>query len=425
MLDTILIDQNLHAKRWVVGLSGGVDSVVLLHLLTQVDNHPPIVALHINHQMQPEATRWESFCSDYAKTLNLAFVSRSVDVDSGGNVEEKAREARYKVFSDLCCHGDVLMLGHHQQDQTETFFYRLFRGAGVKGLAGMPKQRLVRGVMLLRPMLNVPKAIIEHYAQSQGLAFIVDPSNEDMRFDRNFIRHKLLPQVSSRWPAIDQHVTQTARRMRDAETCLMDLAKIDLANTDPLNDFEPSIDFTSLMSLSRARLDNALRFWLSSFGIRMRSKQLDVLKAEVIAAGQDAMPVLTIDGWIIRRYRTRLYLTQIESSQKMTHWKTSAPLVIEPRSYHVSIAVNENFSIRYADEIKRIKLSPKRRTQSVKQIYQALGVPPWRRLHTPWFFLHDALIAVGEYLITEAGEARFGQNFTISVQHSTDFYKKN
>ncbi|MCY4046127.1 MAG: tRNA lysidine(34) synthetase TilS [Cellvibrionales bacterium] len=424
MLDHSLIDQSLTAKRWVVGLSGGVDSVVLLHLLTQIPNHPPIVALHVNHQMQSEANQWQSFCKKQASALSVDFIGIAVDVDSAGNLEENARNARFNAFIHFCSADDVLMLGHHLQDQTETFFYRLFRGAGVKGLLGIPSKRMQGDVTIVRPLLNTARPSIENYAEHHQLAFIDDPSNKDKRFDRNFIRQAMLPMVRMRWHGVDQKITQTIARLRDAQSCLNDLAIMDLAEAEPLDGVEPSIDFMALQKFSAARVDNALRYWLNSFGLNLSAKQLAALKSEVIEAKHDANPKLIVSGCIIRRYRTRLYLTVELNASKLSVWHTDNALMVAGFLYEASHACSKKFAIRYADEVKQIKLAANRPTKNVKQVYQSLNVPPWRRAAIPWFFFQDECVAIGEYLITEAGKKLVDQNFTVSVRHSTDFSNK-
>ena len=192
-----------NAKAWHVALSGGLDSTVLLHLLVQLrktHSLPPITAVHVHHGLQAAADAWPAHCQALCKGLGVPLQVIAVQVQAGASVERAARDARYQAFTAISGAGEVLLLGQHRDDQAETLLFRLLRGAGVSGLAGMPRQRRLGAGHLCRPLLDVSRAQLESYARAQGLSWIEDPSNSQTDFSRNFLRHEVLPVLARRWP---------------------------------------------------------------------------------------------------------------------------------------------------------------------------------------------------------------------------------
>ena len=191
--------------RLLVALSGGLDSTLLLHLAVHCHGHSGAVrAVHINHQLQPNASETESFCRDLCGRLGVPLVVETVTVGSGGNsdggIEEAARKARYSALEAMVQRRDLVLMAHHGDDQAETVLFRMLRGSGVAGLAGMPFSRALGPATLVRPLLGFERAELERWARSAGLSWVDDPSNIDQRFDRNFLRHTVLPALRERWP---------------------------------------------------------------------------------------------------------------------------------------------------------------------------------------------------------------------------------
>ena len=206
------------ADRLVVGFSGGADSHSLLHALVELSRRedlPPVIALHVNHGLHEDANAWTTHCAAVASDLGVEFHERVVSVDAGASPEAQARDARYTVFESFLDAGDVLLLGHHLDDQVETVLFRLIRGAGPSGLAGIPEQRPLGRGLLVRPLLAITRAQIEDYAVFHELSFLNDSSNVDTRYDRNFLRHKVLPLIESRWPGYRSGFARSAALSRE------------------------------------------------------------------------------------------------------------------------------------------------------------------------------------------------------------------
>jgi len=194
----------------LLGLSGGLDSCVLLHLLAQMQTqlHFKLKAIHIHHGLSSSADDWLNFCKEKCNILDIEIYDIKVKINekSSLGIEGEARRLRYEAIKKK--QKGIVALGHHQNDQAETLLLQLLRGSGLKGLAGMPEFDEKRNFW--RPMLNIKKELIEKYASENNIEYIEDESNEDINFDRNFIRKKVLPLMESRYPASIETISRSA-----------------------------------------------------------------------------------------------------------------------------------------------------------------------------------------------------------------------
>ena len=188
-----------------MGLSGGRDSVALLHALAQLRGEFgfDLSALHVHHGLSPNADSWADFCIRLCDSLDIPFRCTRVAVDRAGGqgIEAAARAARYAAFAAL----DVewIALAHHRGDQAETVLHHLLRGTGLRGLSGMPVERAISpasGPRLIRPLLDVPRALIEDYAGRHALEWVDDESNLDSGYTRNRLRNDILPALARQFP---------------------------------------------------------------------------------------------------------------------------------------------------------------------------------------------------------------------------------
>ena len=216
-----------------VGLSGGVDSVVLLDSLLALKQQFPFLAdiraVYINHQLSSNADAWETFCRSFCASVNILFEARRVNViEDGKGIEDAARAARFEVFDSLLKTPALLALGHHGDDQVETLLLRLGRGTGSRGFGGIPQVRQLGAGVLIRPLLHLARSTIEQYAADRGLTHIDDESNMDQRYDRNYVRHSVVPVLAKRWPAYIKTWGESVRSAQEADSLLAELAAEDL-----------------------------------------------------------------------------------------------------------------------------------------------------------------------------------------------------
>lgn len=258
------------APVWHIGFSGGLDSTVLLRLLAELakcEPLPAIKAIHVHHGLQLAAESWPAHCQQVCQALGIALQVIRVQVKPGASLEQAARDARYGAFMQQLGVDEVLLTGQHRDDQAETLVFRLLRGAGLRGLAGMPVSRALGRGHLVRPLLDVPREELEVYAATHGLSWVEDPSNRDSRFARNYLRNEVLPVIKARWPQADANIARAASHLSEAQELLDELASVDLADASSAAAFQwisvPSLALPALATLSPVRQRNALRHWLA------------------------------------------------------------------------------------------------------------------------------------------------------------------
>jgi tRNA(Ile)-lysidine synthase len=423
----VLHGAGLLGGRVTIALSGGLDSVVLLHCLTALAPSLglEIGALHVHHGLSPKADQWARFCAELCErvAVPLAQAIVAVDPDSGLGVEAAAREARYAVFRRQKV--DAVALAHHRDDQAETVLLQLLRGAGVRGLSAMPPVRVLdplSGLRLVRPLLDVPRAAIRAYARAHKLSWIEDESNADARFDRNFLRSKILPGLTQRFPAAAETLSRVALNLADAQSVLDEVAALDAQHAVT----EEGLDATVLAGMSAARARNLLRWFLEREGLRSPNReQLEEALRQALTARADArLQVKVGDGWL-RRHRGRLCV-EADRPQPAATWSVAWGGERELRlpaglgSIRFEQVVGTGLSLaglRAANVVvkaragsERMRLAPGRPSRTLKNLLRESAVPAWERDRLPLLFAGDALVwapGVGEdwRYAAAAGEA--------------------
>ncbi|MDY6981815.1 MAG: tRNA lysidine(34) synthetase TilS [Pseudomonadota bacterium] len=412
------------ARGIVVAFSGGLDSTVLLHLLHAAHAlgaiAAPLRAVHVNHALQSDADRWEAHCRAVCEQLHVEFrgVRSPVVQVPGTSLEESARDTRHSVFTETLSEGEVLALAQHRDDQVETVLFRLLRGSGAAGLAGMPRSRPCGAGMLVRPLLEVTRAELLEYARAHALTWVDDGSNADRRFDRNFLRNAVLPLLYERWPGLGSAVTRSAALSAEAAALCDELAVNDLRSVVGSNPRQ--LELAPLQQLSAARQRNVLRHWLQTAcaQLTVAMPTYEVLTrsfSEVIAARPDAEPVLT---WgegdaaaELRRYRGFLHvLKPLPALPGTLSWSTDAPCMLSAPFGELSVEPCSGRGIpreripalrvcfRSGGELVKAAGRP---TRPLKKILQDAGVPPWLRERIPLLYAGDDLVAVADLLICD------------------------
>lgn len=289
----------------VVGLSGGIDSVVLLHALARAQTNQSDTfscsALHVNHGLSPHAQAWERFCIRYCEKLGvlLKCVQVAVERSSRDGLEAAARRARDNAFRNT--EAEWLVLGHHRDDQAETLIFNLLRGAGVQGAAAMR----MRNQRKLRPLLAVSRTEIRHYADEHQLEWIDDESNAEIRHSRNYLRHQVMPVLRKRFPAAVKNLSAAAERFAEAEELIDALAIHDLGSV--CNNFPLPVKVLQPLGEKRAR--NVLRYLLKINGVMIPSElRLREALRQMLDAAQDRHPSVRLGQLCLRRIKGSIYL---------------------------------------------------------------------------------------------------------------------
>lgn len=306
--------KNLHPapQHIYIGVSGGLDSVVLLDWVKATfgsNSKTRITVLHVHHHLQQEADHWADFVAELARHYQLEFKLMHLDPKDyqGENKEDRARKGRYAFFiSQLQSENDYLFLAHHAQDQVETFFLNLQRGAGLAGLTAMPYQRPFGKGFLIRPFLAKTRSELENYANTHHLQWVNDPSNEDTTLNRNFLRKQILPLFNARWPHFDAHVCNTIAHLQEARAVLEDYLQAELQTIAVAT----TLDLQALRQVPQNRHRLLLQMWVKQNTDKTLSdKQLGVIVNEVMGAAPDCTPLFELPGLKISRIKNQLLIT--------------------------------------------------------------------------------------------------------------------
>lgn len=394
-------------QRFCVALSGGLDSVVLLHLLHAAQSQIgfKLSALHVHHGLSPNADQWTAFCIGLCHELGVPLQVERVQVaqDLGQGVEASARAARYGAFSR--CAADYVVLAHHGDDQTETLLLNLLRGAGVHGAAAMPVERALHpiGPRLLRPLLALSRESLAVWAQQRQLAWIEDESNQDSSYSRNFLRHGVLPLLKERFPGSDRAMQRAARHFAESASLLDEMAAQDLAQAAVGDGLRISV----LASLSEARARNLLRFWLRiQGGMAPDSDALEEALRQLFAARPEAQLAVPLGrGMELRRHRGLAYAVRPLPTPEPRLWLGEESLLWAGGVLHFRACVGQGVKaslllpgqtrIRSRGPGDRLKINVGQPTRTLKNLLQEYSLPYWLRSIIPCVESPHGLLWVG------------------------------
>ena len=382
--DPFLIDKNI-----VIALSGGIDSVVLLHFL---NSHYPgnIRAVHINHNLSKHSKDWSLFCKELCHKQDIEFKSIDINIKTSSNVEENARKKRYNSLKSELSKNEVLCTAHHQEDQSETFLLQLFRGSGVAGLASMPKMKSFADAFLYRPFLNISKQLIVDYATKYNLDWVEDDSNNNLNFKRNLLRLEFIPKLESGFEGVIKNISRSAYHQSEALKLINDLAEIDIEKFNLV--INHKIQVLPLTQLPARRVANVLRYYIAQRGFLMPSNKVLTELISVLRAKDDAKVILKWHLYEVRRYDNELYFFDGEPDRS----NEDCPLFNKLKD-------QTNFTIRFRQDGQRVRLKGKKHSSSLKKILQSANIPPWERDKLRMYYINETL--VGMESIGEMSEA--------------------
>lgn len=451
------------AARYWVAYSGGLDSHVLLHALAALRERLPasVHAVHIDHGLQSAARHWSRHCAEVCAALNIPYLSLSVHAAPapGESPEAAARAARYTALAALIEPGDCLLTAHHQDDQAETLLLQLLRGAGAHGLAAMPHCVGFGKGTHARPLLDYPRAALRAYAEHRHLHWVDDQSNLDSDFDRNYLRHEIMPRLYARWPAAARTLTRSASHAAQAAQLLdvlaeMDLHAVEIPPVPPLkkggeNKFPPLqkgsdtkspplkkgggggiclqkgsgegiLSITALRALDKTRQRNLLRHWLHLLNLPLpNAVHIDHIMHDIIDVAHDKISCVRWPGAELRRYRDLLYamppLAPHDPNARLA-WDMQAPLTLPDATQLTatpthgagikkSLLGGGAVSVCFRQGGERCKPAGKKHTRELKKLLQEQGIPPWQRERVPLIYIHDQLAAVGGLWVCQSFNA--------------------
>ena len=394
-----------------VGLSGGLDSTVLLEVLAEhvVPAGYKVTAIHVNHGLSPNADQWTRFCERLCANQGVPLAIEHVRVNAASpeGLEAAARTARYAAFA--ARPEPYLALAHHLDDQAETILMQLLRGTGLKGVSAMPELRPLLGtrIQVFRPMLDYSRAQLKEYAGERALRWVEDESNASTRFDRNFLRHEVGPRFDDRYPGWRDALVRFARHAGSANELLEQLALVDGVPARPGDPLPLGSD------LSPARRGNALRAFLARNAVAMPSEaRLGEMAKQLYEARGDARVRIDHAGIAIVRYQgaARIERDLAPAMPPQAPWRVDwrrereVDLGDDRGIVHFDSTKGEGiaadparsgrwyFAPRSGGETMR--LGDDRPTRTLKNLLQEREIPMWQREKLPLLFHEDRLVWV-------------------------------
>ncbi|MEB6379992.1 tRNA lysidine(34) synthetase TilS [Leclercia adecarboxylata] len=413
------LQQVLHPyRRLLVGFSGGLDSTVLLHQLMHWREREPgreLRAIHIHHGLSVHADSWVAHCESLCHEWHIPLiVARVTLAEEGLGIEAQARKARYAAFRENLLPGEALVTAQHLDDQSETFLLALKRGSGPAGLSAMPARARFADTEQIRPLLGEPRESLLRWAQRYGLCWIEDESNQDDSYDRNFLRLRVLPLLSERWPHFAEATSRSAMLCAEQEQLLDELLADELTS---LVSPEGALAIAPLQVMSAVRRAALLRRWLALHGALMPSRaMLNRIWDEVVLAREDAAPRLRSGEGEIRRFRGQLwwvkghaFLADRVIDWPLPHQPLRLPeglgtLCLSPGGVLRLPRSNEPVTVRFRTS-GTLHIVGRNGGRKIKKIWQELNVAPWRRDTTPLLFYGETLVAAAGVFVTREGAA--------------------
>ncbi|WP_142512342.1 tRNA lysidine(34) synthetase TilS [Klebsiella huaxiensis] len=410
-------------RQFLLAFSGGLDSTVLLHRLVRWREQDPTIqlrAIHIHHGLSANADGWVAHCQQVCQQWQVPLlVERVVLGDEGLGIEAHARQARYQAFRMALLPGEALVTAQHLDDQCETFLLALKRGSGPTGLSAMSGESNFAGTKLLRPLLNERRESLYQWAMTHQLAWIEDESNQDDAYDRNFLRLRIVPLLSARWPHFAEAVARSASLCGEQEQLLDEMLAAELVT---LMAEDGSLAVEPLTTLSAPRRAALLRRWLGAHNALMPSRDVpERIWREVAQAREDAFPCLRLGDFTVRRYQQRLHWVKYIPGQ--TEAVLSWPDISEPLLLPADLgelALQPGGALREPNQGDTVTIRfrasgnlhivGRHGGRKLKKIWQELGVAPWRRDTTPLLFYGETLIAAADGLfVTQEGRVEEGK----------------
>lgn len=382
-------------KNLAVGFSGGSDSACLLHILaTNEKFRHRVFAIHVNHNLYAKSNEWQDFVYKFCHSLNIKCIVNNVKMAALQNgIEDAARNARYQAFENSVDSNTVLLLAHHLNDQIETMLHRLLLGHGIQGIVGMDYIRQHKHFNILRPLLNVDKKLILDYLGEYKLDYINDPSNNDLTFTRNWIRHNLIPTISTKFPAFINCMEKSRAQLKMAYSLNNQLASIDFNEIYITQ--SNTINLKKFNLLTYERRINCLRYWLKINNLLQLSyKKINELVWQLYNIQAGSHPECKGNNYCFKAYNFELFLIittdkqlvskKIEFKDNECKLDNNGSLILS-NTNKLSLDLKDLYVV-YPTKLNMKIYFPNKQNKLLKKILHELKIPPWERYNYPLIY---------------------------------------
>lgn len=388
-----------HTPSLLLGLSGGIDSMVLLHALSTLSQQSSITlsAMYIHHGVSEHADDWAHFCESVCIQYDVPFFTQQLTIPETRRTswEAEARRERYAaLFTQAAALSAVVVTAHHQDDQLETVLLQLKRGAGLKGLSGMSVIQQKQQGQLFRPLLSVSRSHIEAYAQYHKLSWVEDASNLDEQFDRNFLRQSILPLLTTRWPAMASTVARSAKHCAESQRLIDDACE----SFWPQVSKNDKLMVSALLTFSYEWQKALVRHWFDTHSIAAPSEKRLEQVISACHASEDKQPRIKVGSHWVRRYDDMLWLCTEDTALVHTSQEVEKGQVLQlPLNGQYVSVVNhdvEILSVTYGEYFHVVKPMTKPHSKRLSAWFKEWRIPPWLRSSVPLLIVNSKPVAI-------------------------------
>lgn len=404
----------------VVAYSGGCDSHVLLRAVSDYcseSGHCNVRAIHIDHGLHSASAVWAQHCRVICQALliPLQVLPLKLKVKTGESIEQAARQARYAAFASVLQQSEYLLTAHTLEDQAETFLLQLLRGSGPKGLAGIAKKAPLGKGYLFRPLLNVSREQIRQYAFLHALKWIEDPSNTNLRFTRNYIRHEIFPVLAKLAPAFAACIARSSEHCATTQELLEEYLAEEI--TKYISEDQKQLDIYAFKDKPFTKQQLLLRYWLKLNKVLLpSSKKLATILSQMITAAHDTSPCVRWSIFSVRRHKNKLFLLIGEETEQLPtflgSWQLDIPLKLTSgESWQATLKQGQGLScnklpnqiveVKFRQGGEKYQKAGEKHHKSLKKLLNTLAIPPWERAKLPLLYVKQQLIAVADLLVCE------------------------
>ncbi len=397
---------SIDTKKFLIAFSGGHDSSVLLHAMCSLrkSHNIQIRSIHVNHHFHNEAELCAKHCLSVVKKFGLEHLTKDIYLENHGNIEQELREKRYKTIISSLKEKECILTAHHLDDQIETFFLRLMRGSGSKGLTCMEKITSMHGQNIGRPLLNIERSELEKYIKENSIKIFEDETNNSLRFDRNFIRSEFIPILKSRWPSLNKVMKNNIDQQRISSAILSDYIseklkyclrnEVNILSIESIKKEKPYVQFSLIHE------------WVSSnTSIILNSSQVSEIINNLVNSKNDTTPLFSFKGFNIRKYQNVLFLDKNlkgSENENFKIWNLQDDLKFNCLTLKISklkelgiykyLLTNKPVTVKRRLGGEKIQLNTKFH-QKLKKIFQSRNIPTWERETYALIFVKERLIA--------------------------------